>query len=87
MRGWWGTSEHRVLSPQISEERGQDSGQNGCGQELKEEESAGSPIAHPSARCLTAPTLEVYSWRNMGKGQGSETLRRGLGECEPESNQ
>ena len=61
------TFEHRAPPPRTLE-GGQDSGQSGvCWRELKWPLGGGLQgvsSTHPSARRVTAPTLEVYSWRN-----------------------
>ena len=88
MRAEWGTSEHRVLCPpdlwrgvKILDRMGVRQGTEGG------RESAGSPIAHPSARCLTAPTLEVYSWRNGQRPGLGDTKTWARSKCEPEINE
>ena len=50
-------------------------------------ESAWSPLLHPSTRCLTAPMLEVYSWRNGQRPGLRDTKAWARSRYEPENNQ
>ena len=87
MRAEWDTSEQSPVPPElwrgvrILDRMGVRQATEGG------RESAGSPLSHPSTRCLTAPMLEVYSWRNGQRPGLRDTKAWARSRCEPENNQ